>query len=145
MIFSMEKKFEENEYFWSRYNGGWAKRVTGLDKSKKNGFSLLGDFVDAGATKNDYEPGLYINCNIHGSRKNQRKTIQLLKLNEDGSLDLLKEEEDLGRTWAVEFWDLIEENLEEEVKMSVDEILLLIKKNLNDAQVDELFSKLNKV
>lgn len=144
MIFSMQEKFEENDYFWSRYNGGWIKLVTGLDKSKKNGFSLVGDFVDAGKTKNDYEAGLYINCNIDGSRKNQEKIIQLLKLNEDGTLELLKEEKNLGRTWAVEFWDLIEENLEEEVKLSVNEILNLIKDNLNDNQVDELFNKLNK-
>lgn len=141
----MKEKFDENDLFWSRYNGGWMKKVTGLDKSKKNGFSLIGDFVDAGTTKNDYEAGLYINCNIAGSRKNQEKIIQLLKLNDDGSLELLKEAENLGRTWAVEFWELIETNLETPVKMSVDEILELVKDNLDESEIDELFNKLHKI
>ena len=142
MIFSMVEKFKENDYFWSRYNGGWMKTVTGLDKSVKNGFSLIGDFVDAGETANDYGAGLYINCNIDGSRKNQEKIVQLLKLDENGNLTLLKEIKNGGRTWAVEFWELIEENLEEKVKMSVNEILKLIKDNLDDKQQEELLTKM---
>ena len=142
MIFAMEEKFKENHYYWSRYNGGWMKTVTGLDKSVKNGYSLIGEFVDAGATKNDYSAGLYINCNIDGSRKHPTKMVQLLKLDEDGSLELLKTLENGGRTWAVEFWELIEENLEEEVKMSVGEIAQLINKNLDSKQVQELFKQL---
>ena len=145
MIFSMEEKFDENELFWSRYNGGWMKTVTGLDKSKKNGYSLIGEFVDAGRTKNDYSAGLYVNCNIDGSRKNQRRIVQLLKLDEDGTLTLLKEIKDGGRTWAVEFWELIEENLDAPVKMGVGEILQLVKDNLDDKQTEQLIKKLTNV
>lgn len=144
MIFSMQDKFDENDIFWSRYNGGWMKTVTGLDKSVKNGYSLIGEFVDAGRTKNDYEAGLYINCNIDGSRKNQHKIVQLIKLSEDGEITLLKEIKDGGRTWAVEFWELIEENLTEEVKMSVNEIHNIIRKNLDEKQIEELLKKLGK-
>lgn len=28
-----------------RYNGGWTKTVTDLDKSKDNGYSIVGEFV----------------------------------------------------------------------------------------------------
>lgn len=31
-----------------RADGGWLKTITELDKSVKNGYSLVGDFVKAG-------------------------------------------------------------------------------------------------
>ena len=29
--------------FGTRYNGGWAKSVTGVDRTKTNGYSIVGE------------------------------------------------------------------------------------------------------
>lgn len=94
----------------SRYNGGWLKRVKGLDKSKTNGFSILGDFVDAGNYDNNYEEGIYLDCSKDGSRKNQVWTYHLFRFSETG-IELLKTVKNHSRAWAVSFWETIEEEL----------------------------------
>ena len=45
----METLGEDRDSTVTRYNGGWAKTVTGLDKSRTNGYSILGDFLDIDA------------------------------------------------------------------------------------------------
>ena len=94
----------------SRYNGGWLKTVKGLDKSKNNGYSIVGGFVKAGDFKENYDTGLYMDCSKDGSRKNQIWNYHLFRLDEDG-FHLLQTVEDGGRNWAVEFWEKIEEEL----------------------------------
>lgn len=108
MIFSMKKKFDEKGIYWDRTNKGWMKTIVGLDKTKKNGYSLIGDFVNAGTRKNDYDAGLYLNCN-----KGEHIVYQLIKVTEDEDVILLQELTDPGRGWAVEFWEKIDENLDE--------------------------------
>ena len=73
-IKQMEKEpkqflFDPSDYF-ERYNGGWTKTVTGLDKQITNGYSILGEFKPQ---KKDWycEGGLYLDKGIGGSRKNQ--------------------------------------------------------------------------
>lgn len=95
----------------SRYNGGWLKRITGLDKSVNNGYSLIGDFVEGGDYKNTYEEGLYLDCSKEGSRKNQVWNYHLFRFSEENGVEVLQVLEDAGRTWAVEFWDTIEKEL----------------------------------
>lgn len=104
--------FEETQEIETvnRYNGGWLKRVTGLDKSVNNGFSIIGEFVKAGDYKNNYEEGLYLDCSKEGSRKNQVWNYHLFRFTENG-VELLQTLEDAGRTWAVEFWETIEKEL----------------------------------
>ncbi len=104
-----------------RYNGGWTKRVEGLDKGKTNGYSILGDFTPVGMRW--IEPGVYLDCNIGGSRNNQAKEYRLFTVERDGSLNAWQHPDgswDLSETrsrplrdWAVHLWPLIGQALED--------------------------------
>lgn len=91
----------------TRYNGGWIKSVTGLDKSKVNGYSILGEFMRKDAVDNYVVGGLYLDCGIGGSRKNQNKEYTLFTVLADGSCEIVAEAGD-SRDWAVELWPAIE-------------------------------------
>ena len=73
-----------------RYNGGWTKTVTSLDKTVATGYSIEGNFVTVGDFKEFYEDGLYLDCDIQGSRKHQDKNYRLIKL-ENGKMELINE------------------------------------------------------
>lgn len=94
----------------SRYNGGWAKTVRGLDKSKTNGYSILGDFVDIDAPQYWKNGTIILDCDIHGSRKHPKKTYRLFRY-ENGKLSLLSQVGD-NKDWAVKLWPAIEEALD---------------------------------
>ena len=93
----------------TRYNGGWAKTVTGLDKSRTNGYSILGDFLDIDAPQYWKEGTLILDCDIYGSRKHPEKTYRLFQY-QDGKLHLLTYVGDT-KDWAVKLWPVIEEAL----------------------------------
>lgn len=63
------------------YNGGWVKKVTGVDASKPNGYCFEGDFVN-NSTRGlaECSDGLYLVCSIQGSRKNQRKEVAAYRI-----------------------------------------------------------------
>jgi len=91
-----------------RYNGGWVKSVTGIDKTKNNGYSIVGNFTrDAG--DNYTINGLYLDCNIVGSRKNQRKEYTLFRVLEIGC-EVLQKTKTIN--WAIDLWENIEKALE---------------------------------
>ena len=90
----------------SRYNGGWAKTVKGLDKSRTNGYSILGDFVDIDAPQYWKDGTIILDCDIHGSRKHPEKTYRLFRY-ENGKLSLLSQVGDT-KDWAVKLWPIIE-------------------------------------
>jgi len=94
----------------TRYNGGWAKTVRGLDKSKTNGYSILGDFVDIDAPQYWKNGTIILDCDIYGSRKHPEKTYRLFRY-ENGKLSLLAQEGDT-KDWAVRLWPAIEEALD---------------------------------
>jgi len=94
----------------SRYNGGWAKLVKGLDKSRTNGYSILGDFVDIDAPQYWKDGTIILDCDIHGSRKHPEKTYRLFQY-QDGKLSLLTFVGDT-KDWAVKLWPAIEEALD---------------------------------
>ena len=94
----------------SRYNGGWAKLVKGLDKSRTNGYSILGDFVDIDAPQYWKDGTLILDCDIHGSRKHPEKTYRLFRY-ENGKLSLLSQVGDT-KDWALKLWPIIEEALD---------------------------------
>jgi hypothetical protein len=94
----------------TRYNGGWAKTVRGLDKSKTNGYSILGDFVDIDAPQYWKNGTIILDCDINGSRKHPEKTYRLFRY-ENGKLSLLAKEGDT-KDWAVRLWPAIEEALD---------------------------------
>ena len=91
----------------TRYNGGWAKTVRGLDKSKTNGYSILGDFVDIDAPQYWKNGTIILDCDINGSRKHPEKTYRLFRY-ENGKLSLLSQVGDT-KDWAVKLWPIIEE------------------------------------
>lgn len=91
----------------SRYNGGWTKTVTGLDKTKNNGYSILGEFTTIHKGMNQLQDGLYLDNNKDGSRKNQTSNYTLFSVKGD-SLAIVKKVEDGGRDWALHLWEEIE-------------------------------------
>lgn len=109
LIFSMEQKFNDSGIYWDHSEGGWFKSIVGLNKGKKNGYSLLGEFITSGMNNNDYDGGLYLNCN----KFDGHIVYQLVKLHDDGALELLQELVDPRRGWAVDLWESIDDNLEE--------------------------------
>lgn len=80
----------------------WIKKVTGLDKTKTNGYSVLGDFVQSG--RQFYRDGqLYLICDGHRSKGVMLFTISL------GEIKILADAK--GQNWATDLWGAIENNL----------------------------------
>ena len=100
---------------YTRYNGGWIKSVERLDKSKTNGYSLVGEFCKSGLQW--MSPGVYLDCSIGGSRKNQRYVYTVFALREDGTTVAYNDDaiavEGRGGDWAVRLWPVIERALGE--------------------------------
>jgi len=88
-----------------RYNGGWTKSISGIDRSKGDGYSLLAEFVQPGLRP--VMPGLYVDCNIGGSRKNPRKHCALVEVAPDGSVSQITSAS--GSDWAPQLWASIDE------------------------------------
>ena len=98
---------------YTRYNGGWIKSVEQIDKSKTNGYSLVGEFCKSGLQW--MSPGVYLDCSIGGSRKNQRYVYTVFALREDGTTVAYNDDaiavEGRGGDWAVRLWPVIERAL----------------------------------
>ena len=93
-----------------RAQGGWLKTVEQLDKSVKNGYSLVGDFVQAGNFEEEYSEGIYLDCNKEGSAKKPQQDYRLFRFR-DGKVRLLDMVIDAKQGWAVELWDALEGEL----------------------------------
>lgn len=93
------------QIYYQNYNGGWYKRITGLNKKRVDGYSLKGHFVDG--QLHWVSPGLYVHCGIGGSRKHQNKYFSVFILHEDGNITSLVTEIE-GRDWAVQLWPAID-------------------------------------
>lgn len=95
----------------ARYNGGWAKRVTGLDKSQQNGYSIKGEWCDKGIDYIVFEGHLYLDCDIQGSRKNQVKNYTLFTIKK-GEVEIIQRIDNArGKHWAIDMWENIEKFL----------------------------------
>lgn len=132
---------EENLMGFDRYNGGWVKTITGLDKDYNNGYSLNGEFVANKRVKNvNLEKNiLYLDCSIGGSRKHPEKDYHLFKL-VDGEIEIIQTIEDGQADWAVQLWENIEQELGLQ-KTKSQEIMDDVKK-LNEEEFDEFMLKL---
>ena len=93
-----------------RAQGGWLKTVEQLDKSVKNGYSLVGDFVKAGDFEQEYSEGIYLDCNKEGTKRKTQQDYRLFRF-KDGKVRLLDMVIDGGQSWAVELWDAVEDEL----------------------------------
>lgn len=85
---------------------GWAKKVTGLDKSVSNGYSIKGEFVNKSKGELKYMDGVYLDC----SKPRGQKNYHIFKV-EDGEATVLQALEDADRTWATHLWDTIDSAL----------------------------------
>lgn len=102
-----------NKLSVERYNGGWTKRVFGIDKNQNNGYSIQGDFVKINEGLNQIKDGLYLDCDINGSRKNQEKDYRLFVIkNNCSEIKILNTILDGGSDWAIRMWDHIEKALD---------------------------------
>ena len=93
-----------------RAQGGRLKTITKLDKTVKNGYSLVGDFVQAGDFEEEYSDGLYLDCNKEGSAKKAQQDYRLFRFR-DGKVRLLDMVIDGKQGWAVDLWDAVEDEL----------------------------------
>lgn len=95
------------------YNGGWVKKVTGVDMSKSNGYCFDGQFVSGAANNRltECEDGYYIVCDIGGSRKNQRKNVAVFKIAGEEVTQVVDWVE--GRDWALQIREKVAELLDE--------------------------------
>ncbi|ADI74099.1 hypothetical protein Metev_1227 [Methanohalobium evestigatum Z-7303] len=124
---------------YTRYNGGWLRKIDGLNKEHANGYSLIGEFY--GGWKIQWlPPGLYVDCSKGGSRKNQKFYYSLIKLNPDGTAEVLKQIYN-DPSWAVEFWDEIEKHLPE---FKTREQILLDEQELISIRFEEINKELEK-
>ena len=121
-----------------RYNGGWAKTILKLDKSKTNGYSIVGDFIKG--PQNLEIGSLVLDCDLAGSRKNQTKNYRVLKVSEKGDLKKIEGGEILGggMDWAVNLWEIIEKNLPKTEKTLEEKILSSV--DFTDAEKEKLLS-----
>ena len=88
-----------------RAQGGWLKTVEKLDKTVKNGYSLVGDFVQAGDFEENYD-----DCNKEGSAKKPQQDYRLFRFR-DGKVRLLDMVIDGAQGWAVDLWEAVEDEL----------------------------------
>ena len=93
-----------------RNQGGWLKTIDELDKTVKNGYSLVGDFVKSGDFEEEYQEGLYLDCNKEGSAKKPQVDYRLFRFSE-GKVRLLDMVINAGQGWAVDLWDAVEDEL----------------------------------
>lgn len=121
-LIDIKEDFPERENFdTDRYNGGWAKEITGINKKKSNGYSLIGDFLDNGkeGAYRVSEGKLYLDCNIDGSRKNQKKEYTLFTIL-NNKLIILDDEAKENKNWAIDMWPAIEKHFNSAQKIEKD-------------------------
>lgn len=123
----------------TRYNGGWVKEITGINKEKSNGYSLIGDFLDGGkeAIVRCTIGKLYLDCGIGGSRKNQENEYTLFTIKDDEILILKKVSK--GKTWAIDLWPEIEKCLGEQPQQK-DIAIIIAEKRATEIALKELSS-----
>jgi beta-glucanase (GH16 family) len=111
------KKITDTDYLCpilnTRYNGGWVKSITGINKAKSNGYSLQGDFLSNGNKSSSEvrvtEGKLYLDCGIGGSRKSQEKKYTFFTIR-NSEIVIVHEEKD-SSSWAINSWEAIEKFL----------------------------------
>ena len=103
-----------------RRNGGWLKTVEGLDKTVKNGYSIIGEFIKAGDYNEEIDNGLYLDCNKEGKKSKPKQDIRLIRVY-DGELTLIDAVYNAGKNWAVDLWDSIGEELDPNYKQNMAE------------------------
>lgn len=82
--------------------------VEKLDKSVKNGYSLVGDFVKSGDFEVEYSEGLYLDCNKEGTKSKPQQDYRLFRF-KDGKVRLLDMVINGKQNWAPILWAAVED------------------------------------
>lgn len=94
---------------------GWAKAVTGIDRSQRGGYAILGDFVRGTL---GVLPGtliLTVGEDRNARGRYNHHCVDLYRVGHDGSLDQLYSEQH-GRSWVEPTLDVIEQAMAAEPK-----------------------------
>ena len=115
-LLDLRRVAEEYVDGFSRYNGGWIRKIDRIDKSKTNGYSLIGEFCRDGLQW--MAPGVYLDCSRGGRRKYQRMIYTVFVLHEDGTVtayndDAVVSDVGQGGDRFVRLWPAVERALEE--------------------------------
>jgi hypothetical protein len=105
MIINLLDLMEERECYFS--NGGWVKKLTKIDETKKQGYKYVGEFLPSACMKGlfEFDPGYYIVCSIEGSRSHKVKYVWLIYIN-DEKVHFLHEKPFKGNDWALQMLPL---------------------------------------
>ncbi len=97
----------------SRYNGGGVKQIERIDRSKTDGWSLIGEYCPSRA--NWCPPGLYLDISKSGSRANVNTNYQLFRLYADGTVACAgwASTTQNGKSWATALWPAVDRELAE--------------------------------
>ncbi|MGF1493841.1 MAG: hypothetical protein ACFBSC_15580 [Microcoleaceae cyanobacterium] len=113
VLVNLRKAFLDAPGFWQSYlpqkPGNWCKWVEGVDKTRTDGYSILGNFVNQIDQLIYQVPGLYLYC----EKKKQKRDISerlytLFHLEPDGSVQVLHELKTGSKDWAVQLWPTID-------------------------------------
>lgn len=119
------------------YNGGWAKEIKSVNLDKKDGYCFIGDFVKKDLLM-DVNSGLYLVCDIKGTRKSHVKNYYFFWLNNDGTHDIILELLDAKEDWALHARDKIYDFL-----LNKDERKILIeRKERLEKELEEINERL---
>lgn len=110
----------------------WVKKVDGLDKSQRGGYSIIGDFLK----QDTFTDGLYLSVD-----KGSYDYYCLFKIKDD-KCDIIKIFENDKKSWARQFWSEIEENLEQSLPEKLFNDIVDTTSNLDELK--ELQKLLNK-
>jgi len=141
-IFNMKKTCEKagiSEF--SRTRGGWMKLVEGIDKSKKGGYSFVGDnFFKVGNFESNLPSGLYLDQSTSVVDGEKVLTMNLFKI-EKGEVELINTTPK-SNGWAYRLWDDVDEYFDNG-GVSCDDLMSAIDELTTDTNlIDELIEKL---
>lgn len=99
-----EIPFDAKKYF-KKSVGGWTKSVTGLDKTVRNGYSIMGEFLPKEGLHNYKIGEMYLDCDIFRASKQKRYT--LFTLDKYGQVTKIDDTIKSDTTWATDLWSSI--------------------------------------
>ncbi|MEL0588301.1 MAG: hypothetical protein U1V55_20970 [Planktothrix rubescens PR222] len=113
ILINLREAFFHAPGFWqSRFlikTGNWCKSVDGLDKSRTDGYSILGGFVNQCDQLSTQQPGLYLFCEKKKQKQNVTERLYTLFILEpDGSVEVLNELKTASKDWGVQLWPEID-------------------------------------
>ena len=96
----------------------WVKKITGLDVTKHNGFSILGDWMKDHDCPAYYSPGLFISCVILPRGNYYR----LWEITTSFEIKMIQSHKG-NKGWAPLFWPAIQQWMEKNSEVAEEEKL----------------------